>query len=74
MAKKVDSQKLRALGEKSRFTSVDDTRKKKMIELNRLLGEKEHEFERYDLEYQSLLKIEQEQKQLIEKLINNQMN
>jgi len=35
MAKKVDSQKLRALGEKSRFTSIEDTRNKKVIELTR---------------------------------------
>lgn len=69
----MDSQKLRALGEKSRLDSIDEVKRKKMLDLAKKLNEKDNELERYELELQALHKIEQEQRQLIEKLINNKM-
>lgn len=74
LAKKVDNQKLRALGEKSKLESIDDSKKKRMMELNKVLSERESELVRYENEYQSLLKIDQEQQLLIERLINNKMH
>ena len=74
LAKKVDNQKLRALGEKSKLESIEETKKKRIMELSKLLSERESEFIRIENEYQSLLKIDQEQQMLIEKLINNTMN
>lgn len=44
-----------------------------MLDLAKKLNEKDNELERYELELQALQKIEQEQRQLIEKLINNKM-
>ena len=73
LAKKVDHQKLRALGEKSKLESIEETKKKKIMELSKLLNERESELLRYENEYQSLIKIDQEQQILIERLINNQM-
>lgn len=43
-----------------------------MMELNNLLNEKKGELERYKIEYESLAKVEQEQKTLINKLSNNE--
>lgn len=74
LAKKVDNQKLRALGEKSKLESIDDSKKKRMMELNKVLSERESELVRYENEYQSLLKIDQEQQLQIERLINNKMH
>lgn len=74
LAKKVDNMKLRALGEKSKLESIEESKKKRMMELNKVLSERENELVRYENEHQSLLKIDQEQQALIEKLINNHMN
>lgn len=74
LAKKVDNMKLKALGEKSKLESVDESKKKRIIDLSKVLSERESEFIRLENEYQSLLKIDTEQQNLIERLINNQMN
>lgn len=74
LAKKVDTQKLKALGEKSKLESIEETKKKRIMELSKLLSERESEFIRIENEYQSLLKIDTEQEQLIERLINNRMS
>ena len=74
LARKVDNQKLKALGEKSKLESVEETKKKRIMELNKILSERESEFIRFENEYQSLIKIDQEQQALFERLINNQMS
>lgn len=74
LAKKVDNMKLRALGEKSKLEAVEEAKKKRIMELNKLLSERESEYIRFENEYQSLMKIDQEQQALIERLINNQMH
>lgn len=43
------------------------------MELNNLLNEKKSELERYTIEYESLVKVEAEQKHLIAKLSNNEV-
>ena len=43
-----------------------------MMELNNLLNEKKSELERTTIELESLMKVESEQKALIDKLSNNE--
>lgn len=74
LARKVDSKKLKAIGEKSRLEAIDELESKRQQEMQKELDEREKELERFESEYQSLLKIEQEQRVTIEKLINNQTN
>jgi intraflagellar transport protein 20 len=59
---------LRALGERNKWESETENRKRKMMELNNLLNEKKAEQERYSVEMESLDKVEAEQKALINKL------
>ena len=71
-AKKIELEKLRAVGERNKVDTEADNRKKKMMELNNLLNEKKSELERYTIEYESLAKVEAEQRALIDKLSNNE--
>lgn len=72
-AKKIEQQKLRAIGERNKVEQEEENRKKKNMELNNLLNEKKSELERYTIEYESLVKVEAEQKHLIGKLSNNEV-
>lgn len=45
-AKKIELEKLRAVGERNKVETESDNRKKKMMELNNLLNEKKSELER----------------------------
>ena len=71
-AVKIEKEKLRALGERNKWESEAENRKKKMMDLNNLLNEKKAELDRYTVELESLNKMEQEQKALINKLSNNE--
>lgn len=71
-AVKIEKEKLRALGERNKWESQAENRKKKMMDLNNLLNEKKAELDRYTVELESLNKMEQEQKALINKLSNNE--
>ncbi|EGR28705.1 intraflagellar transport protein, putative [Ichthyophthirius multifiliis] len=71
-AKKIEQQKLRAIGERNKVETESENRKKKIMELNNLLNEKKAELERYSTEFESIQKVESEQKHLIEKLSNNE--
>ncbi|KAL4449313.1 hypothetical protein ABPG74_015695 [Tetrahymena malaccensis] len=71
-AKKIEQQKLRAIGERNKVESEAENRKKKMMDLNNLLNEKKAELERYSTELESIQKVEAEQKYLIDKLSNNE--
>lgn len=64
----IEKEKLRALGERNKWESETENRKRKMMELNNLLNEKKAELERYNVELESLVKVESEQKTLINKL------
>jgi intraflagellar transport protein 20 len=60
------------VGERNKVESEAENRKKKMMDLNNLLNEKKSELERYTIEFDSLQKVEAEQRNLIEKLSNNE--
>lgn len=44
---KIEKEKLRALGERNKWESQAENRKKKMMDLNNLLNEKKAELDRY---------------------------
>lgn len=69
---KIEKEKLRALGERNKWESEAENRKRKMMELNNYLNEKKAELERYTVELESLTKVEAEQKVLINKLSSNE--
>lgn len=68
----IEKEKLRALGERNKWESETENRKRKMMELNNLLNEKKAELERYNVELESLVKVESEQKTLINKLSSSE--
>ena len=68
----IEKEKLRALGERNKWESESENRKRKMMELNNLLNEKKAELERYNVELESLVKVESEQKTLINKLSSSE--
>lgn len=59
-AKKIEIEKLRAVGERNKVETESENRKMKIMELNNLLNEKKLEFERYKIELESLVKVESE--------------
>ena len=70
--KKVEDAKLRALNIRNKVENEGEFRKQKVQELTNLINEKKTELEKYTIEFESLLKVEQEQKALIQKLSNNE--
>jgi intraflagellar transport protein 20 len=68
---KLENEKLKALGKKNQVAEEIESRNQKEQELKTMIREKKQEFERLKTQYQSLLKIENEQKMIIEKLSNN---
>lgn len=68
----IEKEKLRALGERNKWESETENRKRKMMELNNLLNEKKAELERFNVELESLVKVESEQKTLINKLSSSE--
>lgn len=71
-AGKIENEKLRSVGLRNQVDNEADARKKKQQELVFLINEKIAELERYSYQYESLTKVEDEQKQLIERLNNNE--
>lgn len=65
---KIETEKLRAIGQRNRKETESETRKRKQQELQFLIQQKQSELQRLHDQYESLLKIEQEQKVLTEKL------
>ena len=65
---KIEIEKLRAIGQRNRKETEAETRKRKQQELQFLIQQKQSELQRLHDQYESLLKIEQEQKVLTEKL------
>ena len=72
-ANKIEAQKLRAVGVKNQVDGEKENRIKKQQELHTLIGERMAELERYTYQYESLVKVEAEQKQKIDKLRNNEI-
>ena len=67
-AQKIERAKLKAIGQRN---EVED-RKRQQNELRSVIDEKHAMLERLRVEHQSLVKVEQEQRALIEKLSNNE--
>lgn len=70
--KKVEDAKLRALNIRNKVENEGEYRKQKVSELTNLINEKKTELEKYTIEYDSLQRVELEQKTLIQKLSNNE--
>jgi len=72
-SKLIEEEKLKAIGKRIQVERQAELRKRKQKELQALVTEKQQELERYIVEYESLLKLEQDQKVLLDKLSNNEV-
>lgn len=70
----IEKEKLKALGKRNQLYEEIESRSKREQELKVLIREKKEELERLKYQTASLLKIETEQKIVIEKLSNNEDN
>ena len=73
-SKKIEKEKLKALGKRNQLYEEVESREKKEQEIKVLIREKKEELERLKFQFGSLQKIETEQKMAIEKLSNNEDN
>merc|ERR1719504_286635 len=71
-SKVIEAEKLRAIGIANRVDHEKEVRKRKQLELQAMINEKKAELERLNSQYESLQRVEAEQKALIEKLTNNE--
>ncbi|KAF0693503.1 Aste57867_15529 [Aphanomyces stellatus] len=73
-AKRIEIEKLKAIGQRNRVDNEVENRNRQKLMLEVLIKEKQTELERrsYCQQYASLSKIEDEQMQLMEKLSNNE--
>eukprot|EP00967_Tisochrysis_lutea_P089753 scaffold127957_cov29-Tisochrysis_lutea.AAC.2 len=86
-AKVIESEKLKAIGLGNRVDSEQETRKRKQLEIqvrasrcsgpegathSAMINEKKAELERLNAQYDSMVRVEAEQKALIERLTNNE--
>ncbi|CEG38475.1 Intraflagellar transport protein 20 [Plasmopara halstedii] len=71
-AKRIERGKLKAIGQRNRVDSEVENRNRQKQMLELLIKEKKTELERYNLQYQSLTKIADEQQLLMDKLSNNE--
>ena len=68
----IEDEKLKAIGMRNLVKGEEDRRKNLLREYNQLITDKHTELERYIDELESLKKVDQEQKKLIERLSNNE--
>lgn len=71
-AKKIEVEKLRAIGQRHRVEGERENRLRRKQALQTMINEKTLELERYVQQFESLSKIEGEQLALIERLSNNE--
>ena len=71
-ASKIEDAKLKAVGARNKIEGEEDNRRKKEQEIKTLINEKRLLLERLTFEFDSLQKVESEQKSTIEKLSNNE--
>jgi len=71
-SKKIETEKLKAIGQRNRVDSESEARGRAQAALKNQINEKMTELERYNKQHESLSKVEQEQKLLIERLSNNE--
>ena len=70
----IEKEKLKALGKRNQLYEEIESRSKREQELKVLIREKKEELERLKYQTATMLKIETEQKIVIEKLSNNEDN
>lgn len=71
-AQVIETEKLKAIGQRNLVESERDTRRRKQRELQGHIDEKNAELARLNAQHDSLLRIEQEQLELIKKLSENE--
>ncbi|DBA03608.1 TPA: hypothetical protein N0F65_006787 [Lagenidium giganteum] len=71
-AKRIEREKLKAIGQRNKVDSEVENRNRQKQMLELLIREKQTELERYNVQFQSLTKIADEQQLLIDKLSNNE--
>ncbi len=71
---KIEKEKLKALGKRNQVYEEQESRDRRTQEIKVLIREKKEELERLKFQYNSLVKIEEEQRIAIEKLSNNEHN
>eukprot|EP00619_Florenciella_sp_RCC1007_P014015 CAMPEP_0205906010 /NCGR_PEP_ID=MMETSP1325-20131115/1689_1 /ASSEMBLY_ACC=CAM_ASM_000708 /TAXON_ID=236786 /ORGANISM="Florenciella sp., Strain RCC1007" /LENGTH=133 /DNA_ID=CAMNT_0053271977 /DNA_START=71 /DNA_END=472 /DNA_ORIENTATION=+ len=71
-AKKIELEKLKAIGQRNMVESETENRARRQLALQSQINEKMAELDRYAKQYQSLARVEAEQLALIEKLSNNE--
>ncbi len=73
-SKKIEKEKLKALGKRNQLYEEIESREKREQELKVLIREKKEELERLKFQHSSLVKIENDQRMIIERLSNNDEN
>jgi intraflagellar transport protein 20 len=68
LGKAIEKEKLRAIGSRNIVESEGEVRKRALREAQIRVQEKQAELDKYQSEYNSLVKVEQEQKQIIQRL------
>lgn len=71
-AAKIEHEKLKAIGQRNLVDNERELRKRKIREVQALIDERNAELARLTAEYDALAKVELEQKDMIEKLLNNE--
>ncbi len=71
LAQAIEREKLRAIGARNAVETDTEARGRAVREAELRLLEKQAELDRYVAEYQSLVKVEQEQRHVIERLSGN---
>ena len=67
-SKVIEAEKLRAIGLGNRVEHEKEVRKRKQLEVQAMINEKKAELERLNLQHESLVRVEADQKALIEKV------
>jgi intraflagellar transport protein 20 len=73
-SKKIEKEKLKALGKRNQVYEEQESRERRAQELKTLIQEKKEELERLRFQYTSFVKIEEEQRIVIDNLSNNERN
>lgn len=71
-AQRIEQAKLRAIGARSSVVVEKEQRRRKRAQLDAVIRERQAELDRLVAEFDSLARIEQEQRAMIEKLSNNE--
>jgi intraflagellar transport protein 20 len=68
----IEREKLKAIGQRNLVEHEREIRKRRQQEVRSIVAEKKAELERLRVQYECLLRVELEQKELIDRLSNNE--